>query len=126
MLASFASPPSPRPRQWLKTTCASAECEAIAAALARAAAAVAARGEVEAALRWEAEAASQAEAARATTTRALVAWVTAAAAPPPPRAEEVLVQPRTRQPGKQPLVWAPLLVWAPWGWDRRTSRRADS
>jgi hypothetical protein len=84
------------------------------------------RGEAEATLRGEAEAASQAEAARATKARGK-AWVSAAL-PPPLRAGELLVQPRiapahlteARQHGKQPLVWAP------WGWDRRTSRRADS
>ena len=123
--------------------CASAESETIVATLVRAAAA---RGEAEVALRVEAEAASQAEAEaasqveaeaasqveaaqekvdRATTARALVAWMTAAAALP---REEDVVQSltaaarltRARQHGKQPLVWAP------WGWNRQTSRRADS
>eukprot|EP00964_Phaeocystis_antarctica_P161747 scaffold134238_cov109-Phaeocystis_antarctica.AAC.1 len=75
MLASFASPPSPRPRQWLRTTCVSVECEAIDAARTGSGGGgqVVAREEVEAALRWEVEAASQAEAARDTLTCALVA-----------------------------------------------------
>lgn len=52
-----------------------------------------ARVEAEAALQAEAEAALQTEAARATTARAK-AWVLAAL-PPPSRAGELLVQPRT-------------------------------